>query len=223
MTKDRETKGKEETKERSAAAGDSSAESGIRSGGTAHQHRQGSNEAAAQHGQTAQASGTAAPRNEMDEQFLRLLADFDNFRKRTLREQDEVRKQAVEAVARELLPVLDGMDAAIASCGGFDASSQVADGFRNILAQALSALQKFGVERIEAVRGQMFDPSLHEAVGITSSADVGDHRIVQQMRPGYRIGSRLLRGAQVIVSSGRGSGAGGSSPAGGVSSEGGRG
>jgi len=137
-----------------------------------------------------------------DDRLLRLRADFDNFRKRTLREKNELYKRANEDIMDALLPVLDHMDLALASAVDHDAPQALIDGFRLVSEQMTSALKKFGLAAVEA-DGSEFDPELHEAISHLDSEDVPEGCVITQVRKGYKLGDRLLRPARVVVSSGR--------------------
>lgn len=141
----------------------------------------------------------AAP--AVDERLLRLQADFDNYRKRMLRERNELYLRANEDILKELVPVLDNVEVALeaASAGGTLAS--FVGGIRIVADQFLSVLGKFGVTVIDA-EGKEFDPGLHEAVSHLPAPGVPENRVAKQIRRGYLLGDRVLRAAQVVVSSG---------------------
>jgi molecular chaperone GrpE len=135
------------------------------------------------------------------ERLLRLQADFDNFRKRTLRERQEILRRATDDVLLELLPVLDHFDLALQAAADHDADKQLVEGFRLVEEQISTALEKFGLTPIDA-EGQDFDHNLHEAISRLPSVDHADGKVLSQTRRGYKSGDRLLRPAQVVVSSG---------------------
>ncbi|MBM4142064.1 MAG: nucleotide exchange factor GrpE [Lentisphaerae bacterium] len=137
----------------------------------------------------------------LQDRLLRLQADFDNFRKRTLREKEDLYCRANEDLMMELLPVLDHLDLALAAAQARDNADPVAEGFRMVAEQLLSKLGKFGLTPVDA-QGVPFDPNLHEAISHLPSADAPESSIIAQVRRGYRLGAQLLRPAQVVVSSG---------------------
>jgi molecular chaperone GrpE len=137
----------------------------------------------------------------VDDRYLRLQADFDNYRKRVLREKDEIYRRANEDLMEELLPVLDHLDMALASAGEEHQQDPVVEGFRLVGEQLANTLSKFGLSPIET-NGQEFDPNLHEAILHMPSETVAENGIVSQARGGYKLGERLLRASQVVVSSG---------------------
>lgn len=136
------------------------------------------------------------------ERFLRLQADFENFRKRTLRERTDLYRRANEDIMEELLPVLDHMDLALEAARAHDADEAMVEGFRLASEQLWTALGKFGLKPIDT-DGVAFDPNLHEAVSHLPSDDVPENHVMVQTRRGYKLGDSLLRAAQVVVSSGK--------------------
>lgn len=165
----------------------------------------------------AKAAGKAStrPDPEVDairERLLRLQADFENFRKRTLREKNELYRQANEDLMLELLPVLDHLDLALAAAREHGADEAFVEGFRLVSEQMLAALQKFGLNPIDAGH-DVFDPNRHEAISHLASDEIPENHVMTQVRRGYALGDRLLRPAQVVVSSGPGPGDTGERPA----------
>lgn len=132
------------------------------------------------------------------ERLLRLQADFDNYRKRVQRERQEFEEQACAGLICEMLPVLDHMDLGLAAAA---AQPALAEGWRRIADQLRGVLEQAGVRRVDAL-GQPFDPRRHEAVGTRDSEDTPAGVVSHQVRPGYELGARLLRPAQVFVSRG---------------------
>lgn len=143
----------------------------------------------------------ATPEDEpLREQLLRLRADFDNFRKRTQRERSELFQLANETLFGELLPVLDHFEMGLKSAEGHQTDCAVTEGFRLVYTQLLDVMKKFNVTAIEAV-GEVFDPHRHEAL-MHMPSDQAAETVIEQIRRGYLLGEKLLRAAQVIVSSG---------------------
>ena len=130
---------------------------------------------------------------------IRLLADFDNYRRRVTREKNETYQRATESAIADLLPVLDNFDRAIAQAPA--AGDPFADGVRMVFSQFSEVLAKAGVKPIEAL-GADFNPADHEAIAYQPSADAPEGKVIYEARRGYRIGDRVLRPASVIVSSG---------------------
>ena len=130
---------------------------------------------------------------------MRLLADFDNFRRRVTREKNETYQRATEAAIAEFLPVLDNFDRAIAQAPA--AGDPFADGMRMVYEQFSNVLSKAGVTPIAAM-GEAFNPDIHEAIAYQPSPDAPEGQVIYEAKRGYRMGDRVVRPASVIVSSG---------------------
>lgn len=126
----------------------------------------------------------------------RVAADFDNYRKRTVREQSTILDRAAERVVGGLLPVLDSLDAAVTVEATTDNERQLLKGVINTRELLLATLAKEGLEVIDAV-GEPFDPELHEAIGPV--AGDGAPVVGAELRRGYRLGGRTLRAALVSL------------------------
>jgi molecular chaperone GrpE len=137
----------------------------------------------------------------LEERLLRLQADFDNFRKRTQRERLEFGRRANEELMTELLPVLDHFELGLRNARQQGINDSVVEGFQLVYDQLLSALGKFHLAPIEA-DGRPFDPHVHEAVTHLPSEEHPPDTVMAETRRGYRLGERLLRATQVVVSSG---------------------
>ncbi len=137
----------------------------------------------------------------LQDRLLRLQADFENFRKRTQRERSELYVRANEDLVEQLLPVLDTFELGMANAEKSGADSSILEGFALVHQQTLATLKRFGLEPLNA-EGEPFDPHHHEAITHMPSADVAADSVIAQTRRGYRLGDRLLRAAQVVVSSG---------------------
>jgi molecular chaperone GrpE len=128
----------------------------------------------------------------------RVAADFDNFRKRAIRDQQSIVDRAAERVLSSLLPVLDSFDAALAIEPTTETEKQLLRGMRGTHAQLMDVLAKEGLEAIPTV-GEPFDPEVHEAVTTAG----GDSLVVgEELRRGYRLRGRVLRAALVALESG---------------------
>jgi molecular chaperone GrpE len=153
--------------------------------------------------EAAPAAAPAAPPPEepLQQQLLRLRADFDNFRKRTQRERGEWAQRATEDLMVELIPVLDHFELGMQSALAHQADTAIVDGFRVVYDQLLAVLKKAGLTPFDAV-GQPADPHRHEVVSHLPSEEFPADQVMVQTRRGYLLGDRLLRAAQVVVSSG---------------------
>lgn len=145
----------------------------------------------------------AAPTAEeaLRDQLLRLQADFDNYRKRIDRERKDWAVFANEKLLKDLLPALDNFELGLANGVKAKAPEALLEGLRLVKGQLEGALAKSGVTPIDA-EGQPFDPNLHEAITHMPSPDVPEGTVLAQTRRGYKMGDKLLRPAQVVVSSG---------------------
>jgi molecular chaperone GrpE len=134
------------------------------------------------------------------DKLLRLSADFDNFRRRNLREREEAHRYGHENLVKDLLATVDNLERAAlhARRGGGDFESML-QGVELVQRELQGALAKHGVTRIEA-SGEPFDPSIHEAMAQQEDGSVPANTVVQMYQPGYRLWDRLLRPARVVVS-----------------------
>jgi molecular chaperone GrpE len=155
----------------------------------------------AEAGSVPEAEQLKAERDALLDRLARLQAEFDNARKRAVREQQEFREFAAADVIRNVLPILDSFERAL-KVGGDSNSNSKSDDFRNgvelIYRQFQDALQKIGVQPIPAV-GQAFDPRVHEAVEMVDTTEVADHQVFDELQRGYKYKDRLLRPAMVRV------------------------
>jgi molecular chaperone GrpE len=137
----------------------------------------------------------------LNEKYLRLAAEFENYKRLTQRDQRDQIKFGNEQLLKELLPVIDNMERAIKAACDNEGSSAVAQGVDLTMKQLSGALTKFGVQAVETV-GQVFDPSAHQAVSHVPSDSVPPNQVVDDFQKGYRLYDRILRAAMVSVSSG---------------------
>ena len=153
---------------------------------------------------TEEVEEISAPVKEEEEplqlQLLRMKADFDNFRKRQVRERIEWITRANEDLFLELLPVLDHYEMGLKSAEEHQTDNSVIEGFRLVYDQLIDLLKKSNVTPMETI-GEPFDPHHHEALTHMPS-DQPAETIVEEFRKGYMLGDKLLRAAQVVVSSG---------------------
>ena len=136
-------------------------------------------------------------RDALKEQFLRAVADFDNYRKRIERERRELSEYAAADVLLELLPIIDNFERALQSPDGGDAEA-FKRGVELIHKQMLDLLRKRGVTLIDAL-GADFDPNVHQAVIHEPSDEHREGEVMQELQRGYKLGDRLLRPAMVKV------------------------
>jgi molecular chaperone GrpE len=136
-------------------------------------------------------------RDENYDRFMRIAAEFDNYRKRILRERQEQGERAVTGILEDLLAVVDDFDLALTVDAG-EGGAAYRKGVEMIHAKLHDLLRKQGVKPIEAL-GADFDPNLHEAVMQESSPGHRDNEVIAVLRKGYTLNDRLLRPASVKV------------------------
>jgi molecular chaperone GrpE len=139
-----------------------------------------------------------AEAKEHYDRFLRISAEFENFKKRSEREMADFKKFASEAVFKEILPIIDNLERAVEVSNHSDYGALV-EGIKMTLKQFYASFSKFGVVPIEAV-GEPFDPRFHEAVMRESSDTHPNNIVLKEIQKGYMIKDRLLRPAAVVIS-----------------------
>jgi len=130
------------------------------------------------------------------DRLARLQAEFDNFRKRSVKEQQDFRDYALAEALKLLLPILDSLDRAAKTNAA--SVEDYRSGIELIDKQFHDVLAKLGVEPVPAA-GEVFDPNLHQAVQMVDTDEVEDHHVIDELQRGYRIKERLLRPAMVRV------------------------
>jgi len=133
------------------------------------------------------------------DRYLRERAELENTKKRLLRERTEAVRFSCESLVRDLLPVIDNLERAVEHSESGGNGQPLVEGVRLVLKSALELLERNGVQRIEA-KGERFDPARHEALAQVPDADREPNQVVEQFLPGYQMHDRLLRPAQVSVS-----------------------
>lgn len=133
--------------------------------------------------------------DELDDRYKRILAEFENFKKRSGKEREGLYNSILSDVVEVILPVLDNLENA-AKVETEDENYK--QGIELVLKQFKDVLKAKGIEEIEAV-GTTFDPELHEAVGSIQDDNLGEKEIAQEYRKGYRIGSKVIRHSMVVV------------------------
>ena len=134
------------------------------------------------------------------DRFLRVSAEFDNFKKRSAREMSEFRKYANESLISEMLTVVDNIERAIStSSSDNQANSCIIEGVSLTLKEILRVFDNFGVKPIESLC-KTFDPNFHQAVMQEESEEHPDNTVIAELQKGYMIHDRLLRPSMVVVS-----------------------
>ncbi|MBO8130689.1 MAG: nucleotide exchange factor GrpE [Candidatus Marinimicrobia bacterium] len=133
--------------------------------------------------------------NELKDKYLRLLADYDNFRKRTEKEIFEIQEYGGEKVLREILPIVDDLERAVNSN---ESEESLKKGIELIYKKLLKILKDLGVEPIESL-GKEFDPDVHHALMVKETKDHLNNTVIEEFEKGYRYKDRILRHAKVVV------------------------
>jgi molecular chaperone GrpE len=149
----------------------------------------------AQQPQGGEQPAHAAELAAMEDRYKRALADLDNYRKRAARDLERLVAERRDALLRDWLEVVDGIERALRQ----QPDTQLYEGLRAVLEQMEGILARQGVQRIGAA-GERFDPARHEAIEVRETGDVPDRTVVEVLRSGFAIGDRVLRPAQVVVS-----------------------
>jgi molecular chaperone GrpE len=137
---------------------------------------------------------------ENHDRFLRVSAEFENYKKRAAREMGDFRKFANESFVKAMLPVVDNLDRAIeSSSNDKNTNTSVVEGVNMTLREILKVFEQFGVIPFESL-GKTFDPGFHQAVMQEENEDYPDNTVLNELQKGYLIHDRLLRPAMVVVS-----------------------
>ena len=134
-------------------------------------------------------------RDSLLDRLARAQAEFENARRRTVKEQQESRDYAVADAIKSLLPVVDSLDLALRAKSD---ATELHSGVELIYKQLQAALSKLSVNAI-AAKGEPFDPHYHEAIEMVETADAPDHQVIEELQRGYKYKDRLLRPAMVKV------------------------
>ena len=134
---------------------------------------------------------------EYEDKLMRLAAEYDNFRKRTIKEREMIAASSVGDAVIHLLPAMDNLSRAIAALEG-EEDNPAKQGFVLIARQLDEAFANIGIEKIPAV-GTEFDPNLHNAVMHIDDESVGDNVIVEELMPGYKYKEKIIRHSMVKV------------------------
>lgn len=140
---------------------------------------------------------------EANDRFLRLQADWDNYRRRTAQERLDERQRATEKLVVDLLPVIDDLERAIEHADNLTdpAAKQFVEGVSAVCNKLVSVLNKEGVEVVNPV-GEAFDPLSHQAVSQVEDTEAYDETVAQVYQKGYRMGGKDIRTAMVVVTHG---------------------
>lgn len=135
---------------------------------------------------------------ELNQRYLRVNADYENFRRRTREEKEAAAKYRAQSIVEELLPVLDNFERALSVSVESDEAKSLLQGMEMVYRQLQDALTKEGVAVIEA-KGQKFDPHLHQAVMQEASSEHEPNEVIDELQKGYKLKDRIIRPAMVKV------------------------
>ena len=151
--------------------------------------------------QTGEQDADSAAAQELEtlkNQYVRLAADFDNFRKRQAQERESLLKYGAESTLKLLLPVLDTYYRGKKACDEMEDAAKLRENYEIMFKQLFEAFDKAGLKKIETI-GKEFDPNIHEAVMQTPSSEHPDNSIIDELQAGYMLHDRVLRPAMVNV------------------------
>ncbi len=139
--------------------------------------------------------------NELNDKYLRLYSEFDNFRKRTLREKIDLSRTASEDVIKELLPVLDDFDRAMSAMQATDQIEAVKEGVQLIHAKMKAVFASKGLQEIKSI-GEEFNTDFHEAVtSIPAPSEELKNKVLDEIQKGYMIHDKVIRFSKVVTGS----------------------
>ncbi len=139
----------------------------------------------------------------LNQQYLRLAADFDNYRKRQAQEREELLKFGTENALKKMIEVLDNFERGKKALENVEDCAKVKESFDLVHKQVFDALAKLGLEVIET-EGKEFDPNFHDAVMQTPTSEHPEHTIINELQKGYKMGDKVLRPALVNVATSEG-------------------
>lgn len=134
----------------------------------------------------------------LNNQYLRLAADFDNYRKRQTQERESLLKYGTEEALKKLIEVLDNFDRAKQSINTVDDCQKLKETFDILHKQTIDSLTKMGLEVIDT-QGQKFDPTFHDAIMQTQTDEYPEETIIKELQKGYKLADKVLRPALVDV------------------------
>jgi molecular chaperone GrpE len=136
---------------------------------------------------------------DMKGKYLRLYAEFENYKKKVQKDKEEFSKYCHESIVYELLPVIDNLEMALKHAGEGEAAGSLAQGVENTLRELNRTLEKFGVAAIEALNKE-FDPAYHHAMSQIERSDMENNTVADEFRKGYLYKDKVLRPSLVAVS-----------------------
>ncbi|MBQ8887641.1 MAG: nucleotide exchange factor GrpE [Candidatus Gastranaerophilales bacterium] len=136
--------------------------------------------------------------DNLNNQYLRLAADFENYRKRQAQEREALLKYGAEECMKKVLEVVDNFDRALTMVDKIEDLDKMKETFQVLNKQLMDSLTKLGLEQIKCV-GEQFDPNVHEAVMQTPTDEHPEDTVIKELQKGYKLGEKVLRPAMVAV------------------------
>ncbi len=136
--------------------------------------------------------------DKLNQQYIRLAADFDNYRKRQEQERENLIKFGTETALKSLLEVLDNFERGQKALEKVEDCEKVKESFNLVHKQVIETMSKLGLEEIKAL-GEEFDPNFHEAVMQTPTSEHPEHTVITELQKGYKVGDKVLRPTLVNV------------------------
>jgi molecular chaperone GrpE len=140
-----------------------------------------------------------AERDDLNQKYLRTLADYQNSQRRAVSNEKEAKQQGITSVVLNVLTVLDHFDLALAQDPSKATTESIVSGVKVIRDELMKVLQNHGVRLIEAARNGTFDPSVHQAVMQVDDAEIEPGHVVAMLQPGFTLNDRVVRPATVTV------------------------
>ncbi len=135
---------------------------------------------------------------EANNKYVRLYADFENYKKISARNKEDLLKYANEELISDILTVIDHLELALQHASGDETSSSLAEGVELTLKELMNVLEKQGLKVIESL-GKPFDPAMHHAMSQIESEDADENTVVKEFRKGYMLKDRVIRASMVGV------------------------
>lgn len=136
--------------------------------------------------------------DKLNQQYIRLAADFDNYRKRQEQERESLLKYGAESALKKMIEVLDNFERGEKALENVEDCTQCKESFKLVHKQVMDTLTKLGMEVIEA-EGKEFDPNFHDAVMQTPTSEHPENTVINELQKGYKMGDRVLRPSLVNV------------------------
>lgn len=130
--------------------------------------------------------------------LMRLQADFDNFRKRTIKEKEDIYKYALANFAEKLLPVMDNVERALKAIEDANINDSYVDGVKLVSQQLIDVLKSEGLEEVETINCE-FDPQVHHGVSIDNVEEIDDNQVIEVYQKGYKFKDKVIRPAMVKI------------------------